>query len=89
MQSGGLELRDLPDRAGEGQGAGPSPHKRGALGTPLPILSTLLLPQGPPVSRQHTTGPPDCSTQRGLMGLAEVAKEGQRQCFPSFLRPQW
>lgn len=63
MQSGGMELRALPGRAGEGQGAAPVPSQKGGLGHPLPILSTLLPPQGPSVSRQHSTGPPDCRAQ--------------------------
>ena len=82
MQSGGLELRDLPDRAGEGQGAGPSPHKRGALGTPLPILSTLLLPQGPPVSRQHTTGPLTVPHSEGSWGWLRWPRRGRDNVSP-------
>ena len=48
VQSGGLELREsCPTGQGKDRRQSPSSPQRGALGTPLPILSTLLLPQGP------------------------------------------
>lgn len=58
VQSGGLELRELPDRAGEGQGAAPTPSQKGGFGHPSSHPFHPAAPPRPPrVQTTHHRSP--------------------------------